>query len=284
LNNLLGIPIACVMNSTVSAVTTASFPAEVVNASSTQPVLVDFWAPWCGPCRALGPVLEQLASEHAGKVKVVKVNTDENQDLAQQFQIRSIPAVKLFRGGRVVDEFIGAQPLAAVRAFLAPHLPREATAEQVAAQEFAAKGDYAAAVIELRKVTDADPQNIDARRDLARYHALAGDVLGASKVLGQLPPPAQSDPASNSVRALIHFAALATDEIARADASRASVARSILGGGIEAAIETLLSRMQGDRAFATRAGREDLLQAFALLSGDDARVAGWRRRLAALLN
>ena len=128
------------MTASVSAVTTATFPAEVVNASSSQPVLVDFWAPWCGPCRALGPVLEQLADENAGKIKVVKVNTDENQDLAQQFQIRSIPAVKLFRSGRVVDEFVGAQPLAQVRAFLEPHLPRASAAEHVAARELGEQG------------------------------------------------------------------------------------------------------------------------------------------------
>jgi len=272
------------MNSSVLAVTTASFPAEVVNASSSQPVLVDFWAPWCGPCRALGPVLEQLADEHAGAVKVVKVNTDENQDLAQQFQIRSIPAVKLFRGGRVIDEFVGAQPLGRVREFLAPHLPRASAAEHLVAGELASSGDYAGAVAKLRAVAESDPANLDARRDLARYLALSGDVIGASKVLGQLPPQAQSDPASSAVRALIHFAALATDESARADSLRASVARSILGGSPDAAVETLLSRMQSDRTFATRAGREDLLQAFALLPADDARLSGWRRRLAALLN
>jgi putative thioredoxin len=272
------------MTASVSAVTTATFPAEVVNASSSQPVLVDFWAPWCGPCRALGPVLEQLADENAGKIKVVKVNTDENQDLAQQFQIRSIPAVKLFRGGKVVDEFVGAQPLAQVRAFLEPHLPRASAQEHIAARALAEHGDYAGAVTQLRKVAKVDPANLDARRDLARYLALAGEVVEASKVLGQLPPQAQTDPASNAVRALIHFSALATEEASRSDAARASAARALLGGSPDAAIESLLSRIQGDRAFATRAGREDLLQAFALLPADDSRILGWRRRLAALLN
>src|SRR6478735_3302914 len=98
------------------------------------------------------------------------------------------------------------------------------------------------------------------------------------------PPKAQTEPASNAVRALIHFAALATEDASRSVASRASAARALLGGSPDAAIESLLGRMQGDRAFATRAGREDLLQAFALLPTEDARISGWRRRLAALLN
>jgi putative thioredoxin len=272
------------MSSSVPAVTTATFPSEVVNASASQPVLVDFWAPWCGPCRALGPVLEQLANENAGKVKVVKVNTDENQDLAQQFQIRSIPAVKLFRGGRVVDEFVGAQPLSQVRAFLEPHLPHASAIELVTARARADQGDYPAAISQLREIASSDPANLDARRELARYLALTGEIIEASKVLGQLPPKAQTEPASNAVRALIHFAALATEDAARSDASRASAARALLGGSPDAAIESLLGRMQGDRAFATRAGREDLLQAFSLLPADDARVPSWRRRLAAMLN
>ena len=235
------------------------------------------------PCRALGPVLEQLADENAGKVKVVKVNTDENQDLAQQFQIRSIPAVKLFRGGRVVDEFVGAQPLSQVRAFLEPHLPHASAGELEAARALAEPGRLRRAPSRSCATSRRPTRPTSTRAAIWRVISRStGEVIEASKVLGQLPPQAQTEPASNAVRALIHFAALATDDAARSDASRASAARALLGGSPDAAIESLLSRMQGDRAFATRAGREDLLQAFALLPADDARVPAWRRRLAAL--
>jgi putative thioredoxin len=179
------------MSATVTAVTTASFPAEVIDASASRPYS-SFGHPGAVmPC----PRPELEAGGRAGRqIKVVKVNTDENQDLAQQFQIRSIPAVKLFRGGRVVDEFVGALPLSQVRGFLEPHLPSASDGEHQAALELAESGDYAAAIARLRELAVNDSSNLDARRDLARILALSGDVTGASRVLGQLPPQAQNDP------------------------------------------------------------------------------------------
>jgi thioredoxin len=112
--------------SQVSAVDTARFQQEVLEASATRPVLVDFWAAWCGPCRMLAPVLEQAAAEFSGRLTVVKVDTDAEPALAARYAIRSIPAVKLFRDGKVVAEFVGAQPLQAIRQFLAPHLSADA--------------------------------------------------------------------------------------------------------------------------------------------------------------
>ena len=115
------------------AVTTADFRREVIEASALQPVLVDFWAPWCGPCRMLGPVLDQLAAE-IPELKVVKLNTDEEPEIAGAYAIRSIPAVKLFRDGAVVDEFVGAQPLGVVRKFVEPYLAEPSEESKTIAQ------------------------------------------------------------------------------------------------------------------------------------------------------
>ena len=164
-------------------------------------------------------------------------------------------------------------------------MPHASASELATARDSPTQADYAAAITQLREIAATDPANLDARRDLERFLALTGEVIEASKVLGQLPPNAQSEPASNA-RACARSTSPRSPPttLHASDASRASAARALLGGSPDAAIESLLGRMQGDRAFATRAGREDLLQAFALLPADDARVPAWRRRLAALLN
>ncbi len=271
--------------SSVRGVSAQTFAVQVLDASQHQPVLVDFWAPWCGPCRALAPVLDQLATELAGKLSVVKLNTDEEPEIASRFAIRSIPAVKLFRHGRVVAEFVGAQPLAAVRAFVQPHLPRASEAAHAAARKLGEAGQIDAARTALLAVVSEDPDNHAASIDLARYEALAGNAERARQILVRLPPALHSEPATQSALALVHFASLVPPAPgADPAATRTRAASAILGGSVESAVEVLFADMKASRAFAVGAGKNDLLQVFALLGANDERVVAWRRRLAALLN
>ncbi|MBN9370834.1 thioredoxin [Hydrogenophaga borbori] len=153
-------------------VTIANFEAEVIEASMQTPVLVDFWAPWCGPCKVIGPILEKLETEYGGRFKLVKVDSDQEQQLAAAFGIRSIPTCVLLMNGQPVDGFMGALPEGQVRAFLDKHVPGEgelvAEAEEAAAQEALADGDTETALERLRQAVQADPENDDARFDLVK--------------------------------------------------------------------------------------------------------------------
>ena len=152
----------------VVELTQDQFESEVVERSRTTPVLVDFWAPWCGPCRSLSPVLEKLAEEYAGAFLLAKINTDENQDLALAFQIRSIPQVVLFQEGKAVDQFAGAIPEAEIRRFLKPYCPTEVDKLFSQARAGLEAGRKEEAKVYLQQVIEREPQHSPARLALAR--------------------------------------------------------------------------------------------------------------------
>ncbi len=157
-------------------VSTATFEREVLEASKTVPVIVDFWAPWCGPCRSLTPIIEKVVGEFKGRVKLVKVNSDDNAELSQAFRIQSIPNVIAFKDGRAVSQFVGAQPESQIRAFVEKLLPSQMEAALKNAEELLAAGNLDDAERQLA-VIKSDP-SIDARIEAVRQgiaHARAGD-------------------------------------------------------------------------------------------------------------
>ena len=180
-------------------VTLENFETEVVNASLSVPVLVDFWAPWCGPCRSLGPILEKLETEYAGRFKLVKINSDEQQELAGMFGIRSIPTCVLLQGGQPVDGFMGALPEGQVRAFLDKHVPpadetqAEAEVQEESAQDALAAGDVATALEKLQHAVATDPANDEARFDYVKLLLQLGRVAEAQAAFAPVQAKAAVD-------------------------------------------------------------------------------------------
>ena len=170
-------------------VTLKNFESEVIAASLQTPVLVDFWAPWCGPCKSLSPVLEKLEAEYAGRFKLVKINSDDEQQLAAAFGIRSIPTCILLKNGQPVDAFMGAVPEGQLRQFLDKHVPSEAALQAEAGRDEADAlldaGDTDAALAQLKAALEADPGNDEARFDYARLLVATGALADAQAAIAE---------------------------------------------------------------------------------------------------
>lgn len=177
------------------------FESQVLQRSREVPVVVDFWAPWCGPCKMLGPLIERLATEAAGRWELVKVNTDEHQGLATAFNIASIPAVKLFRDGVVVDEFLGFLPEAELRRWIEKHLPSPATLKLEQAAERIDEGDLAGARTLLDESLREDPDRAAAKLLLAEI-LLTDEPGRARELLDSIPPDADESAHAQALRVL----------------------------------------------------------------------------------
>jgi len=281
-----------------------SFEREVIDSSSDVPVLVDFWAPWCGPCRVLGPMLERLERDYGGRFRLAKVNSDQSPELAAQFRVRSIPYVVAFIDGEPVDAFVGALPESQLREFIDRLLPNPSEAERRKARRLADQGQLAEAVAALRAAIALDPNAAPAHLDLAeilleRLPAPVDEarLSEAERALAAVGAAAQADPrweALNTRLASLKKAAAGPDRRqlqARVEADPADLqARLALAQWhiarreFEPALAQLIEVVERDRAFADDVGRRTMLAVFDLASQHPELVSQYRRRLAAALN
>jgi putative thioredoxin len=280
------------MSSQIADVTELDFEQKVLLASTQRPVLVDFWAPWCGPCRQLAPVLERIAAEFAGRLDVVKVNTDEQMQLAALFGIRSLPTVLLIRDGRPIDGFMGAQPESVIRELIAPHVGEAAAAVESEPEPALPPADR---VADLRARVAAEPDKGELKLDLAEALIETGETAEATAILDALPPDLSEGDKGRRLRALLDFGAIVRDappldQLARivADDPTNLRARHHLGvrllfaGQAAAALEEFLEIMRRDRAFEDDLGRRTLIEAFRVVDDPDL-VSATRRRMSALI-
>lgn len=278
-------------------VTAADFGQAVIEHSKTVPVVVDFWAEWCAPCRALKPMLEKLAEEYGGKFRLAKINSDENQPLAQRYGVRGIPNVKAFVDGELVDEFSGALPESQVRQFLDRLIPSPAEKLRIETlREYAELQDAQRALRMLAHASELDPANEAVRIDsaqllmhLERYDE-ARELLASLSVLtrmdervktleAQLALAAGADKAGDAGALAQRITAAPGDLEARLQLAHLHAARK----EYTAAFDQLLEIIRRDRKFQDDAARKTMLQLFSVL-GDDPLVGDYRRKLAGVLN
>lgn len=280
--------------------TTQTFGADVIEASMQQPVLVDFWAPWCGPCRTLGPIIEKAVQDSKGAVRLVKMNIDEHPAVAGQLGIQSIPAVIAFSKGQPVDGFVGAVPESQIKEFIervgGPVGPSDAEALVTAGEDLLAAGDTAGAAERFAAVLAAEPHSVPATAGLVQCLVASGDLDRARQALDQLPESASGDPKVVAARAQLDLATQAASlgdesplEARLAADPNDHQARFDLAllrnekGDREAAADGLLEIMAKNRSWEDEKARKQLLTFFeAWGPKDDATLSG-RRRLSSML-
>ncbi|NJN19422.1 MAG: thioredoxin [Oscillochloris sp.] len=260
-------------------VTEADFEQAVIARSQEVPIVIDFWAPWCGPCRTLGPMLERLAKEANGAWILAKINVDENQRLAQMFRVQSIPAVMAVYQRKVVEQFVGALPESQIRTWLKRFVPEpgDSLVDAAAALE---TSDPEGAIARYRLILGDDPDNETALFHLGRLLLLQGSAEGAITL--------KQVPASSAFFARAQAALPLNDLIAVADADADSdlagryrdAALAARSGAYEQAMDGLLNIVVRDRSFRDDAARKALLALFAVLGDDHAAVPAYRRKLA----
>ena len=286
----------------IADVTTATFMAEVVDGSFEQPVIVDFWAPWCGPCKQLGPILEKVVRGANGAVRMVKLNIDENPEIAQQMRVQSIPAVYAFKDGRPVDGFVGALPESQVRQFVerlggAAAGPSPIEQAMTMAREAAQGGDHATALALYSQILQRESDNPEALAGLARALIAQGELDGARELLDGVTKEIAKHAEIAAARSALELAVEGQKAIGSVDQLRArldanaddhearfELATALFGAGErESAIDELLALFRRDRAWDEQAARRQLVKFFEVMGPTDPLTLSGRRRLSSLM-